>query len=119
MAVRIPSADAKNLRFEHRVSGADANPFLVTAAILAGVHHGLKNKIKPPRMVKQGQEITPKLSIPNRWDNALDHFARSKVLPEYLGGDYHKFYLANRRHECEMFHHEVTSLDYDWYLRAL
>ena len=119
VAVRIPSADAGNLRFEHRVSGADANPYLVTAAILAGVHHGLKNKIKPPRMVEQGEEIKPKLSIPTRWDRALDQFARSKVLPEYFGSEYHEYYLANRRHECQMFHNEVTSLDYDWYLRAL
>jgi len=119
VAVRIPSADSKNLRFEHRVAGADANPYLVTAAILAGVHHGLKNKIEPPRMVEQGQEIRPKLSIPNRWDNALDKFARSKVLPGYLGEDFCEYFLANRRHECELFHNEVSSLDHDWYLRSL
>ncbi len=119
VAVRIPSADSKNLRFEHRVAGADANPYLVTAAILAGVHHGLQNKIEPPRMVEQGQEIRPKLSIPNRWDKALDRFARGKVLPGYLGEDFCKYFLANRRHECELFHNEVSSLDHDWYLRSL
>ncbi len=119
VAVRIPSADSKNLRFEHRVAGADANPYLVTAAILAGVHYGLKNKIEPPRMVEQGQEIRPKLSIPNRWDNALDKFTRSKVLPGYLGEDFCEYFLTNRRHECELFHNEVSSLDHDWYLRSL
>jgi len=119
VAVRIPSSDSKNLRFEHRVAGADANPYLVTAAILAGVHHGLQNKIEPPRMVEQGQEIVPKLSIPNRWDKALDHFARSKVLPAYLGEEYCRSFLINRRYECELFHNEVTSIDYDWYLRSL
>ena len=119
VAVRIPSADSKNLRFEHRVAGADANPYLVTAAILAGVHHGLKNKIEPPRMVKQGQQIVPKLSIPNRWDGALDKFTRSKVLPAYLGEEYCQYFLNNRRYECELFHNEVSSLDHDWYLRSL
>lgn len=119
VAVRIPSADAKNLRFEHRVSGADANPYLVTAAILAGVHHGLKNKIEPPKMIEQGQEITPKLKIPNRWDKALDKFARSKVLPAYLGEEYFRYFLLNRRYECELFHNEVSALDFDWYLRSM
>jgi len=119
VAVRIPSANSNNLRFEHRVAGADANPYLVTAAILAGMHHGLKNKIEPPRMVEQGQEIRPKLSIPNRWDKALDKFARGKVLPSYLGEDFCKYFLANRRHECELFHNEVSSLDHDWYLRSV
>ena len=70
-------------------------------------------------MVEQGQEIRPKLSIPNRWDKALDYFARGKVLPSYLGEDFCKYFLSNRRHECELFPNEVSSLDHDWYLRSL
>ena len=119
VAVRIPSSGPKNLRFEHRVAGADANPYLVTAAILAGVHHGLANKIEPPKMVEQGQHIVPRMSIPNRWDYALDKFARSKVLPEFLGDRYCRSFHAVRRYESELFHNEVTALDYDWYLRSL
>ena len=119
VAVRIPQSDSKNLRFEHRVAGADANPFLVTAAILAAVDHGLRNRIEPPRMVEQGEEISPKLKIPNRWDAALDRFARSKVLPDYLGEDFCKAYQANRRAECTQYHNEVAMLDYEWYLRAV
>ena len=119
VAVRIPQSDAKNLRFEHRVAGADANPYLVTAAILAGVNHGLKNRIEPPRMVEQGEAIRPKLSIPNRWDQALDKFSRSKLLPESLGAEYCRCFLINRRHESQMFHEQVTNIDYDWYLRSV
>lgn len=119
VAVRIPAADENNLRFEHRVAGADANPYLVTAAILAGVDFGLKNKAEPPRMVEQGEPLAPKLKIPNRWDKALDRFSRSKVLPAYLGEEYVRYFSANRRNECEAFHNEVTALDYDWYLRSM
>ncbi len=119
VAIRIPQSDAKNLRFEHRVAGADANPYLVTAAILAGVNHGLKNRIDPPRMVEQGEPIRPKLSIPNRWDQALDKFSRSKLLPDSLGAEYCRCFLINRRHESQKFHEQVTNLDYDWYLRSV
>jgi glutamine synthetase len=119
VSVRIPQSDNRNLRFEHRVAGADANPFLVTAAILAGVDHGLRNRIEPPKMIEQGEEVTPKLKIPNRWDAALDKFERSKVLPAYLGNDFCKAYLANRRAECEQFNNQVSFLDYEWYLRAV
>lgn len=119
VAVRIPASDEKNLRFEHRVAGADANPYLVTAAVLAGVDHGLKNRIDPPRMVAQGEVIAPKLRIPNRWDAALDKFARSKVLGDYFGDDYCRFFEINRRTECAAFHNEVTEVDYDWYLRSM
>jgi len=119
VSVRIPESDARNLRFEHRTSGADANPYLVMASIVAGVHHGLKNKIDPGVMIEQGAHMTPKLKIPNRWEAAIDKFSRSKVLPEYLGKDYCKYYAMNRRAEERKFHNVVSQLDFDWYLRAV
>ena len=119
VSIRIPSSDANNLRFEHRVAGADANPYLVTAAVLAGVHYGLKNKCDPGAMVQQGQTVVPKLKIPNRWDPAIDKFSRSKILPEYLGADYCKYFAMNRRAESAKFHNIISDLDFDWYLRAV
>jgi glutamine synthetase len=119
VSVRVPESDENNLRFEHRVAGADANPYLVMAAVVAGAHYGMKNRIDPGRMVEQGEEITPKLKIPNRWDQALDKFARSKVLPEYLGADYCRYYTLVRRAESARFHNHVAQRDFDWYLRAI
>jgi len=119
VSIRIPESDAGNLRFEHRTSGADANPYLVMATIVAGVHHGLKNRIDPGVMIEQGARITPKLKIPNRWEAAIEKFSRSKVLPEYLGIDYCKYYAMNRRAEEKKFHNAVSQLDFDWYLRAV
>lgn len=119
VAIRVPVSDENNLRFEHRTAGADANPFLVTAAILAGVHHGLKNKLDPGRMVEQGEVITLKRKIPNRWDAALDRFQRSKLFPQYLGEDFCRTYVQNRRDESRRFHNIVSSADFDWYMRAV
>ena len=111
--------DSNNLRFEHRTSGADANPYLVTAAILAGVHYGLKNKCDPGRMVEEGEIITLKRKIPNRWDTAIDKFSRSKILPQYLGEEYCRIYAAHRRDESRRFHNIVSNVDFDWYMRAV
>ena len=119
VAIRIPSSDSRNLRFEHRVAGADANPFLVTAAILAGVDHGIRNKVDPGRIIVPNEVIHPKLSIPNRWDKALDKFARSKVLPGSLGADFCKMFAENRRAESNQYHAVVPLLDFEWYLRAV
>ena len=119
VAIRIPQSDANNLRFEHRVAGADANPYLVTAAVVAGVHYGLKNKCDPGTLIEQGTHIEPKLRIPNRWDAAIDKFQRSKILPEYLGKDYCRYFAMNRREESRRFHNAVGQLDFDWYLRSV
>jgi glutamine synthetase len=45
--MRIPESDPRNLRIEHRLASADANPYLVLAAILAGLEHGLEAKRDP------------------------------------------------------------------------
>lgn len=119
VALRIPVSDEKNLRIEHRTSGADANPYLVTAAIAAGIHYGMKNRIQPPRMVEEGEVITLKRKIPNRWDDAIDRFARSKILPAYLGDEYCRIYAIHRRDESRRFHNVVSNVDFDWYLGAV
>ncbi len=117
VSVRVPMADEKNLRFEHRVAGADANPYLVTAAVAAGVHYGLKNRCDPGRMVEEGEAITLKTKIPVRWEAALNRFARGKILPAYLGEKYCRYFVGNRRAEAEAFHNTISPLDYEWYLR--
>ena len=119
VALRVPVSDEKNLRFEHRTSGADANPYLVTSAILAGVHYGLKNKCDPGRMVEEGEVITLKRKIPNRWDDAIDKFSRSKIFPQYLGEEYCRIYALHRRDESRRFHNIVSNTDFDWYMRAV
>ena len=119
VSIRVPVSDQANLRFEHRTSGADANPYLVTAAILAGVHYGIKNRCDPGPMVEQGEVIRLKAKIPNRWDAAIDKFARSKILPQYLGAEYCRAYVAIKRDEAQRFHNIVSNADYDWYMRAV
>ncbi|MEX2495326.1 MAG: glutamine synthetase family protein [Woeseia sp.] len=119
VSLRVPVSDEQNLRIEHRTSGADANPYLVTAAILAGVHYGLKNRCDPGHMVPEGQVIKLKSRLPIRWTAAIDKFSRSRILPQYLGGDYCKVYTANRREEEQRFHNTISNVDFDWYMRAV
>ena len=119
VSLRVPLSNAANLRIEHRTSGADANPYLVTAAILAGVHYGLKNRCDPGRMVRENEVISLKRKLPARWDAAIDKFARSRILPEYLGAEYCRSYAINRRVEAERFHNVVSNVDFDWYMRAV
>ena len=70
-------------------------------------------------MIEEGEFVSLKPGIPVRWDAALDKFARSKVLPEYFGKDYCKFFLGNRRAEANAFHNTISALDYEWYLRSV
>jgi len=119
LAIRIPVSGDKNRRFEHRVAGADANPYLVIAAVMAGIHHGISNEIDPGTMVQEGEEIEYKPTLPMRWPKALDAFEAGTVLPPYLGKEYHRVYAACKREESDLFHAQISNHDYEWYLRAV
>jgi glutamine synthetase len=121
VALRIPVCSADAMRVEHRPAGADANPYLVMACVLAGIHHGLKNRIEPATpMVASGAFIEdPPVTVPYRWDAALDRFATATVLRGYLGETWCRHYEINRRSECDRFHAEISDRDFSWYLRTV
>ena len=85
VAVRIPGGVDANRRLEHKVAGADANPYLALAAVLAGVHHGISQKISPPPATTGDASIEIDEVVPKQWAQALDVLASSKVMAEYLG----------------------------------
>lgn len=119
VAMRIPLSAPANTRVEHRVAGADANPYLVVAAILAGVHHGLTQKIEPLPMTPEGAEIGYQVTVPVRWPQALDAFDAGRVLPNYLGADYCELFSQCRREEEGNYNAEIPTKDFEWYLRAV
>lgn len=117
VSIRIPLSGPTNLRIEHRTAGADANPYLVAAAVIAGIHYGLEHELEPDRLVEEGEEVELVTTLPVRWDEALDRFRASTFLPQYLGGEYCRVYEHARRVENRRFHNEITDRDYQWYLR--
>lgn len=119
VAMRIPLASAANTRVEHRVAGADANPYLVVAAILAGIHHGITSQSEPRPMTPERAELKYEVTVPSRWPTALDAFDAGEILPGYLGKDYHELYLMCRSEEETNYNAEIPDRDFDWYLRAV
>ena len=119
LSIRIPLSDSDNVRIEHRAAGADANPYLVMACVLAGIHCGLKNKITPPEMISESEVIDPEVTLPVKWDKALDAFENATVLNEYLGSEYSDLFLRSRRCEMDRFTSQISNKDFEWYLRSI
>ena len=119
LSIRIPLSDSDNVRIEHRAAGADANPYLVMACVLAGIHCGLKNKITPPEMISEREVIDPEVTLPVKWDKALDAFENATVLNEYLGNEYSDLFLRSRRCEMDRFTSQISNKDFEWYLRTI
>lgn len=119
VALRVPLSGPEDTRIEHRPGGADGNPYLVMAAILAGLHHGITKRCDPGPMVESGEILEEKIGLPLRWEAALDAFEAGTVLPQYLGKRYHRLFATCRREECDRFHAQISDRDYEWYLRAI
>ncbi len=121
VAVRVPVSAAGDRRIEHRVAGADANPYLLAAAVLAGMLHGVERGLAPPAPLA-GNAYTQRLSaprLPADWPGALERFAASAFLGEHFGERFVRLYELTRRGEMMDFNSRITALDYAWYLEQV
>jgi glutamine synthetase len=119
VSLRIPAGAAEACHIEHRPSGADANPYLVMAAILAGMHYGITEKADPGNpVVGNGYERRAKY-IPGNWFDAIDAFWRASILKEYFGKEFVDTYCTVKEVEADRFFAEPTARDFEWYLRTV
>lgn len=117
VAFRLPPAGSGAARrLEHRVSGADANPYLVTAAVLAGMLHGLENRLDPgaKQTGNAGAEVDDSLPL-TLWQ-ALDALRAATILPAYLGQEYLDIYAEVKAAEFDSFMDRISTREYNWYL---
>lgn len=115
VALRIPNGEGAARRIEHRIAGADANPYLSLAVILAGILHGIDRKLeaKPPTTAGPEKQAA---TLPANWDAALCAFEQSEFIREYLGGECQLALTEIKRIEQEEFTAAVSPLEYDSYL---
>ncbi len=118
-ALRVPESDLTATRIEHRVCGADVNPYLALAVILGGALYGIKKKINPPPPVKGSAYAVKAHTLPTVWKSALTIFESSKFIDRFLGRDYKKLYLACKRQEKSLLTRQVSSVEHDAYLRDI
>ncbi len=114
--IRIPGGAAETRRIEHRVAGADANPYLVMAAVLTGIHHGISQSIDPGQPFEGNASTFVDQTIPSSIDTALLALENGSIMREYLGRAYIDLYCATKRTELERFRNFIPAHEYDWYL---
>ncbi|MEY2342668.1 glutamine synthetase family protein [Acidithiobacillus sp. IBUN Pt1247-S3] len=117
-ALRIPRSDPVARRIEHRFAGADANPYLVLAAVLAGMVHGLRERLPAPPAIS-GNAYTEvddcDSALPRDWQSALDHFATAPQLAALFGEPFLRLYTTVKRHELQTLQNTYHPLEYQWY----
>ncbi|KAA6413788.1 MAG: glutamine synthetase guanido kinase [Lasallia pustulata] len=114
-----PTASAKATRFEVRVCGADANPFLVLAVILAlgwrGVEKEMEIKVPP---LGKGEDVGGEADKGERLAKSLKEatarfVAKESVAREVFGDEFVEHFGGTREHEVRLWDEAVT----DWEVR--
>ena len=118
-ALRVPTGTPEAHRIEHRVAGADANPYLLLAGVLAGVHHGLTRQIEPGPVTEGNSYEQHEQSLPNNLRDALRYLDDSSVMAEYIDPKYIDIFVACKEHELEEFELSISDLEYNWYLHTV
>ncbi len=108
VALRVPHGPPAGRRVEHRVAGADANPYLLAAIVLAGMHHGLVQRLDPGPPLAGNAYRDGRATIPLTWPEALAVFERSAFVREYFGDAFTELYAGTRRGEMREFNSHIT-----------
>lgn len=111
-----PTCPPKGTRLEIRVAGADANPHLVLATVLALGYRGIERKLAmsvPP--LGKGQNIGDDLDKGERLAKSLKEAtarfaAKGSVAREALGDEFVEHFAGTREHEVRLWDEAVT----DW-----
>ncbi|WP_312402575.1 glutamine synthetase family protein [Rhizobium sp.] len=116
-AVRIPDANGPAARVEHRVAGADANPYLLLTAILGGMLMGLNEVLDPGPATEPGQEpLEGTKRLTHDFLTAVEDFSVSPFIKDVFGERYRKLYGDTKRKEAITYLRTVSDFDYQTYL---
>ncbi|WP_021592354.1 glutamine synthetase family protein [Actinomadura welshii] len=115
----ITGAPAAN-RIEMRLPGADTNPYLAIAGVLASVGLGIDRELDPgPPLVGNGYAGSSPAGLPLTLGDAAAAFRASRTAREVLGDDVVEHYAAVGEHEWTTFLDAVSDWDRDRYLDSI
>ncbi len=118
-AIRIPGGDPKARRIEHRVAGADANPYLLLSALLAGVLEGLERQEKPAAPTRGNAYEAGLMQLPGDWMAAIAAFEADKTLAKHLNPQFCEIFAAMKRQEFNRFAARMSDFELATYLRSV
>ena len=100
-----------SFRIENRMPGADANPYLAFAAMLAAGMAGISERLDCGTAYTGNAYVDPKLArLPGSLQEASELLNQSSLARTAFGDDVVDFYVHHARLEIEAFNNAVT----DW-----
>ncbi|GAB3285488.1 glutamine synthetase family protein [Parahaliea aestuarii] len=120
VAVRVPTGAQSARRLEHRVAGADANPYLLFAVILGAMLEGMEQQMAAPKPTTgDGYSVQGVPALPVYMHDALEQFSQSDFIRAALGGELQRIFSLTKAQEVEEFRRRISPLELQSYLERL
>lgn len=97
--VRVPGGPPAARRIEHRLAGADVNPYLLLAAILGAALTGMEDQHAPPEPITGNAYALDIPQVPSTWQSALSGFEQSALAPRIFAPELIDNMLRTKRQE--------------------
>ena len=118
-AIRIPGGPPEARRIEHRVAGADANPYLVIAAVLGAALEGIE-MAKAPIDPIEGDAYSADLpQLPDHWAKAIKAFETGDMPPRIFPPLMHEVYSLMKWQEFNGFTSRMSEFEVATYLEVV
>lgn len=118
-SLRLPGGSPASRRVEHRVAGADANPYLILAAILGAALEGMDHKRIPPPAIIGDAYAQDLPLLPTEWVNAVELFstAAAEDLP-FLAPALVTVYTQLKQQEMARWGLHISAFEYATYFES-
>ena len=115
-AIRIPGGPDSQRRIEHRVAGADTNPYLVMLGILGAALVGIEDSMEPSEPISGSAYDLDLPHLPGSWEHAMLAFEDGTLVERFCPSLLKEMILNTKRQELARFAAVVTPFEYQSYL---
>jgi glutamine synthetase len=119
--LRVINHKEQSMRVEHRVSGADVNPYLSMAAALASGLYGIKNKLELTIPSTNGNQYAVKDSVllPDSLEKATEAMKNSDVANQLFGDEFVDHFIRTREWEVRQQDHSQPNWEMKRYFEII
>lgn len=121
-AIRIIPGSEKSQRLEYRIAAADANPYVILAAVIASGLWGIEHQAEIEAMVEGSaydQDFPAHLQLPSTLWDAAQALRASDMARDYFGNEFVEHFAASREWEEREFRKHISQWELERYFEII
>ena len=101
------------------MAGADANPYLVLAAILGAALEGMERGVMPPDPMVTTDDVSAGATLPMDWKLAMEAFEHSNRIAHIFDPVLRTSYVGMKKQELQVFSQQISPFEHETYLEIV